>query len=226
MNGASSSVAMTGHTQSPDWRAGSQLTEHENHLVAICHSNCRLDNFLFLPVSFGRCDMSQRGSGYKRIPGDAYYTPEWVASCLKPHIPCRIRNIFEPAAGDGAIIRALDDHINITGQDLTDGYDYLQDPTYREGVITNPPFGRAEEFLAHALATSSWSAMLLRCDYDHAVTRSYLFRDNPWFSQKIELTKRIVWTNLARPGAAPSFNHAWFIFDKEHDGPPTIAYAP
>lgn len=37
-------------------------------------------------------------------------------------------------------------------------------------------------------------------------------------------TKRIVW--FERKGAAPSFNHAWYIWDWEHRGFPTIAYYP
>jgi hypothetical protein len=65
--------------------------------------------------------------------------------------------------------------------------------------------------------------MLLRIDYDSAATRMHLFRDHPWFAKKIILTKRIVW--FARPGAAPSFNHCWFIWDAAHSGPATIAYA-
>jgi hypothetical protein len=27
-------------------------------------------------------------------------------------------------------------------------------------------------------------------------------------------------------GAAPGFNHAWYVWDWLHDGPPLLAYAP
>jgi hypothetical protein len=37
------------------------------------------------------------------------------------------------------------------------------------------------------------------------------------------LLKRIVW--FERKGAAPSFNHAWFIWDWQHHGPPILAYS-
>jgi hypothetical protein len=64
--------------------------------------------------------------------------------------------------------------------------------------------------------------MLLRTDYDHAVTRQQLFRDCPQFAKKLILTRRIVW--FAGPKAAPSFNHAWFIWNWKHQGSPTLAY--
>jgi hypothetical protein len=51
--------------------------------------------------------MSQRDSGYNRIPFDAYSTPEWVTLTLVPHIPRRIRGIHEPAAGSGKMVKAL-----------------------------------------------------------------------------------------------------------------------
>lgn len=44
------------------------------------------------------------------------------------------------------------------------------------------------------------------------------------FAKKLVLTKRIVWFDA--PGAAPSFNHAWYIWDHRHTGAPTLAYGP
>lgn len=168
--------------------------------------------------------MSQRKSGYARIDGEKYYTPAWCLDCLIPHIPSRILDIFDPAAGTGNIVKALDGPFNAFGKDIDDGYDFLKDDTKYEAIICNPPFRTAEDFINHALDVADYVAMLLRCDYDHAKTRKYLFSLNPHFAKKIALTKRIVW--FERRGAAPSFNHAWFIFDKAHRGPPTIAYAP
>jgi hypothetical protein len=60
-------------------------------------------------------------------------------------------------------------------------------------------------------------SLLLRCDYDHAASRRYLF-DRP-FSKKIVLTKRIQW--IEGSTGSPSFDHAWM-----HKGPPTLAYEP
>jgi hypothetical protein len=67
-------------------------------------------------------------------------------------------------------------------------------------------------------------AMLLRTDYDHAATRQHLFGGCGQFAKKVVLTKCIVWFD--GPGAAPSFNHAWYVWDWRHVGAPTLAYGP
>lgn len=69
--------------------------------------------------------------------------------------------------------------------------------------------------------------MLLRTDFDHAKTRRHLFADCPAFAKKVVLTKRILWFT-PEPGAkgkSPSENHAWWIWDWQHRGAPTVGYA-
>ena len=51
--------------------------------------------------------MSQRESGYKRIKGDCYETPEWVTRALLPHLG-NIKSVWEPAAGSGKMARVLE----------------------------------------------------------------------------------------------------------------------
>jgi hypothetical protein len=91
----------------------------------------------------------------------------------------------------------------------------------------DPPYARAAvAFIEHALrhvAPTGQVAMLLRTDFDHARSRQHLFGQCPQFARKVVLCKRIVWFD--RPGAAPSFNHAWFIWEWLHSGPPVLAYA-
>jgi hypothetical protein len=65
--------------------------------------------------------------------------------------------------------------------------------------------------------------MLLRADFDSAKSRRHLFADCAAFARKIALTKRIVWFD--GPKAAPSFNHAWYLWDWQHRGLPVLAYA-
>jgi hypothetical protein len=68
-------------------------------------------------------------------------------------------------------------------------------------------------------------AMLLRCDYDHARTRRHLFGDCRQFWAKVVLTRRIKWFEDYSNGS-PSFNHAWFIWNWQHNGGPTLHYEP
>jgi hypothetical protein len=96
-----------------------------------------------------------------------------------------------------------------------------------DAVITNPPYEAATEFVQRALGSvcnQGIVAMLLRTDFDHAKTRQHLFSGHKAFAKKVVLTKRIKWFEDSK--GQPSFNHAWFIWDWKHEGPPTIGYAP
>lgn len=164
-------------------------------------------------------------SGYKREPRDLYQTPAWVTDTLVPHIPTRVRSIWEPAAGDGLMVAALKRAgYSVRATDISQGADFLRIHELScDAIITNPPYAQAEEFIMHALSLNAFVAMLLRTDFDHAATRQHLFARNKSFAKKLVLTKRITW--FERPGAAPSYNHAWFMWDRTHTGLPTLAYA-
>jgi hypothetical protein len=97
-----------------------------------------------------------------------------------------------------------------------------------DAIITNPPYELATEFIERSLAFQrafrGIVAMLLRTDFDHAKTRQHLFGGHPAFAKKVVLTKRIKWFEDSM--GSPSFNHAWFIWDWQHQGAPTLAYGP
>lgn len=178
--------------------------------------------------------MSQRDSGYERKERDLYETPEWVTEALRPHLPRLPKLIWEPAAGTGKMSRVLarwgggvvssdiEPHpLCYQGDFLTcgalDGVD---------AIITNPPYVLATEFVQRALGSlpaNGIVAMLLRTDFDHAKTRAHLFADHPAFAKKVVLRKRIKWFDDSK--GSPSFNHAWYIWDWQNAGAPTLAYA-
>ena len=171
--------------------------------------------------------MSQRESGYERKERDLYETPGWVTEALLPHLPSGLV-IWEPAAASGKMARILlaklATDIDAHGGNL----DFLvQNMPYGiNAIITNPPYEFAREFIERALHLTKpvgLVAMLLRTDYDHAKTRQHLFGECRQFAKKIVLTRRIVWFD--GPNAAPSFNHAWYVWDWKNTGLPTIAYA-
>lgn len=175
--------------------------------------------------------MSQRVSGYERKERDLYETPAWVTEALLPHMGKCLR-IWEPAAGSGKMVRALAEAGHwVLPSDVNEGRDFLTcGEIFDElnGIVTNPPYAFAQEFIERALGfmkpTGGFVAMLLRTDFDHAKGRQSLFGHHPAFAKKIVLTKRIQW--FEESTGSPSFNHAWFIWDWDHDGPPTLAYGP
>lgn len=177
--------------------------------------------------------MSQRGSGYERKERDLYETPEWVTEALVPHIFKIIPpagNVYEPAAGSGKMVAPLARAgYTVDSDDIEEtGRDFLKCPyDGHKAIITNPPYEYAQQFIEHALnlmRPRGVVAMLLRTDFDHAKTRQHLFSGCPAFAKKVVLTKRIKWFDDSK--GQPSFNHAWFIWDWLHQGPPTLAYGP
>ena len=172
--------------------------------------------------------MSQRDSGYQRKELDAYDTPEWVTQALLPHIK-GVTSVWEPAAGAGQMVRVLEAAgLQVTATDIATGQDFLSATAKPvDAIVTNPPYALAQEFIEHALALTKPSgviAMLLRCDFDHAKTRQHLFGQCPQFAKKLVLTKRVRW--IEGSNGSPSFNHAWFVWDWQHEGPATLVYGP
>lgn len=175
--------------------------------------------------------MSQRVSGYQRVPGDHYPTPEWVVRVAAQHLrQLGSRRIWTPADDHSSklvcTLRAEGFSV-VASCDNFLSRERLPELTV-DSILTNPPFGSggrlACQFVEHALALVPVTVMLLRVDFDSGRTRTHLFRDNPSFAGKITLLDRITW--FEREGAAgPSENHAWFIWNARHRGPPTIKYA-
>ncbi|WP_315789817.1 hypothetical protein, partial [Bradyrhizobium sp. SZCCHNR3027] len=85
----------------------------------------------------------------------------------------------------------------------------------------------ATQFIERALTFQKphrgFVAMLLRTDFDHAKSRSYLFANCSAFAMKIVLTKRIKWFEDSK--GKPSFNHAWFFWDHNWSTRPQLVYA-
>jgi hypothetical protein len=180
--------------------------------------------------------VSQRESGYARKERDLYETPHWVTEALRPHVP-ELGGIWEPASGGGKMLSVLEGWGSyVLGSDIETGADFLissrPQGSQWNAIITNPPYELAMQFCEHALRLMEPErgivAMLLRTDFDHAKSRTHLFRDCPAFARKLVLMKRIAWFVEAdgRPRASPSFNHAWYVWDWRHEGPPSIAYGP
>ena len=154
--------------------------------------------------------MAQRNSGYERVTGDTYVTPQWVWDALYS-----VEDFDDP--WDCAPVNATADFMELYDADLC--FD----------IVTNPPFNLSEKFVRHALKLTEPHgkkvAMLLPMAWDAAKTRRDLF-ENPPFKAKYTLTTRIRWENLEQKKAGPSNNHAWFVWDWSYEGRPFLGYLP
>jgi hypothetical protein len=105
----------------------------------------------------------QRHSEFERVAGDDYATPSWVTEAL-----CAAENfrgpVWEVAPGAGFMIRALQGagHEVVTAwSDFLAARDDPRDaPPAFGSIITNPPFGRADEFISRALELALAAAAL------------------------------------------------------------------
>ncbi|HKU53077.1 MAG TPA: hypothetical protein VJQ25_11450 [Nitrospira sp.] len=158
---------------------------------------------------------------------DPYFTPPEATESLLaiedlPH------SIWEPAAGDGAIVKVLrhagfdvfaSDIVKYGNFECNAIMDYFEFVFTRShdnvGIITNPPFLRAVEFAEKALSEVNYVALLLRTNFLESTSRLPFFRSNPpstvWISsRRLPMMHRFGWTG---PQAPSNTCHAWFIWD-------------
>jgi hypothetical protein len=196
--------------------------------------------------------MGKYDSGYGRAPRDFYPSPSWVVEALGEYVDLRGRIAWEPAGGDGRMVRALlaAGCVRVFCSDIVDNGDHQHEvfdflslglpPCLPrcDLIVTNPPFGTrgrlAAAFIEAGLRrieeSGSLLALLLPSDFDGAKLRPPLFRDCPHFIGKIVLTRRIVWFQRDDgEREAPKTNHGWFLWARNplrvrHT--PVLFYAP
>lgn len=115
---------------------------------------------------------------------DFYPTPPEVTISLMEFLQLPTNSvIWEPAFGNGAMAKILDQYVT-TGVICTDiiyGDDYLttQPPLSIDAIITNPPFNLSAQFIEKAVHDAPIVAMLLKSQYWHAKIRTDLFEKYP-----------------------------------------------
>lgn len=173
--------------------------------------------------------------GANRERDDFYPTPP-AGTCALLSVERFTGSIWEPACGDGAISRVLQDAGHeVISTDLVDrgfgtgGVDFLLDHrTKADNVVTNPPFKFAEAFVHHALARSRRKvALLCRLAFLEGAARRRMFLSTPlarvWvFSSRLSMSRA---GEVAAPrGGMIAF--AWFVWEHGHAGPPQLGWLP
>jgi hypothetical protein len=162
---------------------------------------------------------------------DAYFSPPEAATSLidieAAHLP---RCIWEPAAGDGALVRPLEEAgFTVIASDIADygltgcmtGVDYLtaKPPPGVRGVVTNPPYKLAIKFAEKALRETDYLALLLRTNFLESTARLPFFRKHQpariWISsRRLPMMHRHGWEGLRAPS---NTCFAWFVWDAQSE---------
>jgi len=177
--------------------------------------------------------MHKRGDE-PREPNDFYVTPPETTKALMD------REYFdgwvwECACGNGAMSEVIKHYVpHILSTDLIDrGYGSCQDflahnPVNKyDNIITNPPFKLALEFVEHAKKVARKKiAMLLKVVFLESAKRYQMFQDREFPLKVVYVFSRrqtiaIRGEQLENSGMVA---YAWFVWDKEHKGKPTIEW--
>jgi hypothetical protein len=169
----------------------------------------------------------QSSHNYDERNLDAYFTPiEAVLSLVDlehEHLP---NHIWEPACGDGAIVKPLRGYgFDVLASDVVDYgcpdsklRDYLHSPidTPERGIVTNPPFKLALSFAEKAVKESNYVAFLLRTNFLESVERLAFFKYSPpsyiyISSRRLPMMHRFGWNG---PKAPSNTCHAWFVWER------------
>lgn len=175
---------------------------------------------------------SSRKNGEREV-NDFYPTPHFVTEELLKREKFD-GNIWEPACGRGDISKVLiDNGYSVYSSDLIDrGYgdgniDFINNTSFKkfDNIITNPPYKYALEFVNSAKKHSNKKiALFLKTVFLESEKRYDMFQDTEFplariyqFSKRVALNKNIIDTSKSGMIA-----YAWYIWDIEHVGKPTI----
>ncbi len=179
-----------------------------------------------------RHSLKDRGDDFYATPIEAVNA---FISIERPFLPNRI---WEPACGDGAIVKPLREAgYSVHATDLVargcpdseSGNDFLMPfvvPEGIQGVVTNPPFKLAQQFVDKALSVSPYVAMLLRLSFLEGAARGPWFQSSPLArvhvsSKRLPMMHRDGWEG---PTSGSAIAFAWFVWDRRHEGSPQIRW--
>jgi hypothetical protein len=160
---------------------------------------------------------------------DVYLTPACAVEALARAEPLPA-TCWEACGDDtSAIATVLRAHGHrVVCTDLrTDGIDFRDRTTAPPGVeviVTNPPFSLAADFVRHGLNLVPKVVVLERIQFLESEARAALFDAGKLarirvFRNRVPRMHRAGWTGKR---ASAAMTLAWFAFDRDHDGPPTL----
>lgn len=170
------------------------------------------------------------GSSAGRPKDDFYRTPDNAVHALLDAEPFTGK-VWEPACGDGAICKVLEQRgFDVVATDLVDrgygspGENFLLSTRRCDNIITNPPYNLGEEFVHHALTqTTGKVAMLMKLAFLEGAKRKQMYKSTP-IKRVLVFSKRLT---MARNGEDEKYSSgmiafAWFVWEHGYRGEPTL----
>jgi hypothetical protein len=171
---------------------------------------------------------------WDRHPDDYYIEEEWCDRRLF-EVEKFKGGIFDPACGSGRIVRAAiaAGHVAL-GHDkvrrsveCTREADFLTSDVWVSNIVSNPPFGIAQEFIEHALEMSQGkTAMLLPLTWLAGDDRAVWLATTPLLRVYV-LTPRpsmppgpVIEAGIKLGGGKKDF--CWVVWLRAYDGTPTF----
>lgn len=170
--------------------------------------------------------MGERPSEYERDENDWYIEPDWCVTALKNRVDFN-GLVHDPCCGIGTIPKIM----RGSGADLIDrgfGYavrNFLEDQRIYDNIVTNPPYGIAQQIIEYALDHVRHKVAAL-------VQAKFLFSQKR-FSLFNARETEAVYVFSRRPSMPPghllmkhgeeirgggSIDYCWVIWNKEHQG--------
>jgi len=165
---------------------------------------------------------------------DFYPTPEWATHALIGSEKFEGR-IWEPACGDGTMVRVLrDTGREVDASDLFDrgygeaGVDFLRSDRRVENIVTNPPYNSAEGFVEAGLRQATHKVcLLLRLAFLEGANRQRtIFAKTPP-ARVLVFSERITFYPAgAVVKGTGTTAYAWFVWDKQVQGGTELKWLP
>lgn len=180
-----------------------------------------------------------------RVENDYYATNPKAVEMLLTNYTFDAATILEPCVGGGHIANAINDFFTnkreITALDIVDrGYpdtivqNFLNWETDKkfEGIITNPPFSLAQEFIEKGmdlLTDDGQMAMFLKIQFLEGAKRKEFFEKYPPKYVYVFRNRMATWNSgepLDPNGKrwATTMCHAWFIWEKNSTTEPIVRW--
>lgn len=182
---------------------------------------------------------SERSDGSEREEND-YYATDKKAILDLAKFENIYGNVWENAVGEGNLyyeILKLPNVTKVIGTDLIDRTngefdckDFLQHDTKTtnteiDWIITNPPYKFGKEWVEKSIQSvkdNGKVALLMKLVWLESESRYNMFKTLPLKSVYVYSKRLGVYKNNIKTKNSGIIQYAWFVFDKEYIGKPTI----